>query len=102
MLDRLRIARICTKVDLLNPTHFIRIVEGDKYKTAFRTWYGQFEYHVMLFGLTNTTATFQAYFDDGLRPFIDDFAGCYLENILIYSTEEPEHEEQVRSVLERL
>jgi len=80
----------------------MRIKEGDEYKTAFRTRYGQFESKVMPFGLTNAPATFQAYIDDCLRPFIDDFAVCYLEDILIYSTDEEEHEEQVRKVLERL
>ena len=74
--------------------------EGDEYKTAFRTRYGHFEYRVMPFGLTNTLATFQVYIDDCLRPYIDDFAVCDLDDILIYSTNKEEHEEHVRKVLE--
>jgi hypothetical protein len=100
MLDRLRGARIFTKLDLRNAYHLIQIKEGDEYKTAFRTRYGQFEYRVMPFGLTNSPATFQAYIDDCLRPYINDFAVCYLADILIYSTNEEEHKEQVRKVLE--
>ena len=95
MLDRLLGARILKKLDLRNAYHLIRIKEGDEYKTAFHTRYGQFEYRVMPFGLTNAPATFQAYIDDCLRPYIDDFAVCYLDDILIYSTNEEEHEEQV-------
>jgi len=102
MLDRLRGAQIFTTLDLGNAYHLIRIKEGDKYKSAFRTRYGQFEYRVMLFGLTNAQATFQAYIDDYPWPYIDDFAGCYLDDILIYSINEEEHEEQVQKVLERL
>jgi len=102
MLDRMRGARIFTKLDLWNAYHLIRIKEGDEYKTAFRTRYGQFEYRVMPFGLTNAPATFQAYIDDCLRPYIDDFAVCYLDDILIYSTNEKEHEDHVQKVLERL
>jgi hypothetical protein len=102
MLDRLRGALIFTKLDIRNAYHRIRIKEGDEYKTAFRTWYGQFEYRVMLFGLTHAPATFQPYIDGCLRPYIDDFTVCYLDNILIYSTNEEEPEEQVRKVLERL
>jgi len=102
MLDRLRGARIFTKLDLRNGYHLIRIKEGDEYKTAFRTRYGQFEYRVMPFGLTNAPATFQSYIDDCLRPYIDDFAVCYLDDILIYSTNEKEHEDHVRKVLQRL
>jgi hypothetical protein len=56
----------------------------------------------MPFGLTNAPATFQAYIDDCLRPYIDDFALCYLADILIYSTNEKEHEDHVKKVLERL
>ena len=47
----------------------------------------------MPFGLTNTPATFQAYLDNCLRPYIDNFAVCYLDDILIYSNNEEEHEE---------
>jgi len=102
MLHRLRGARIFTKLDLRNAYHLIRIKEGDEYKTAFLTGYGQFEYRVMPFGFTNAPATFQAYIDDCLRPYIDDFAMCYLDDILIYSTNEKEHEDHVRKVLQRL
>jgi len=102
LLDRVREARIFTKLDLRNAYHLIRIKEGDKYKTAFRTRCGQFEYSVMPFGLTNVPATFQAYIDDCLRPYIDELAVCYLDDILIYSTNEKEHEEHVRNMLQRL
>jgi len=102
MLDRMRGARIFTKLDLRSAYHLIRIKEGDEYKTAFRTRYGQLECRVMPFGLTNAPATFQAYIDDCLRPYIDDFAVCYLDDILIYSTNEKEHEDHVKKVLERL
>jgi hypothetical protein len=55
----------------------------------------------MPFGSTNAQASFQAYIDNYLPHFIDDFAGCYLDDILINSTDE-EHEEQVRKLLEWL
>jgi hypothetical protein len=102
MHDRLRGARIFTKLDLRNAYHLIRIKEGDEYKTAFRTRYGQFDYRVMPFGLTNAPATFQSYIDDCLQAYIDYFAVCYLDDILIYSTNEKEHDENVRNLLERL
>ena len=95
MLDRLRGARIFTKLDLRNAYHLIRIKEGDEYKTALRNRYGQFEYRVMPSDLTNAPAMFQSYIDDCLRPYIDDFAVWYLDDILIYSTNEKEHEEHI-------
>jgi len=102
MLDGLRLARIITKLNLRNACHLIRIKEGDEYKTVFCTRYGQFEYQVMPFGMTNAPATFQAYIDDSLRALIDDVAVCYLDDILIQSTNEEEHEEQVRKVIDWL
>jgi len=102
MLDRVCEARIFTKLDPRGAYNLIRIEEGDEYKTAFRPRYGQFEFRVMPFGLTNAPATFQSYIDDCLRPYIDSFALCYLDDILIYSTNEKEHEEHVRQVLQRL
>jgi hypothetical protein len=102
MLDRVHEGRIFTKLDLRGAYNLIRIKEGDEFKTAFRTRYGQLEYRVMPFSLTNATARFQSYIDDCLRPYLDDFAVCYLDDILIYSTNEKEHEEHVRQVLQRL
>ena len=102
MLDTVREARIFTKLDLHIAYNLNRIKEGDEYKTAFRTLYGQFENRVMTFGLTTALATFQYYINDCLRPYIVDFGVCYLGDILIYSTNEKKHEEHVRKVLQLL
>jgi hypothetical protein len=45
---------------------------------------------------------FHSYVHDCLRPYIDHFAVCCLEDILIYSSNEKEHEEYVHKVLQRL
>ncbi len=57
-LDRLRRSKRFTKLDLKDTYYRLRIREGDKQKTAFRTRYGYFEYYVLPFGLSNTPATF--------------------------------------------
>jgi len=85
MPDRVREARIFMKLDLHGTYHLIQIEEGDEDKTAIRQRYGPFKYQVMPFGVTNAPAMFQSYIDHCLQPYIDNFAVCYLDDILIYS-----------------
>jgi transposase InsO family protein len=97
--DRLAHAEIFTALDLRGAYNLIRIKEGEEWKTAFRTRYGHFEYLVMPFGLTNAPATCQELINNVLRAHLDIFVIAYLDDILIYSQNEKEHKEHVRTVL---
>ena len=57
-LDRLGRAKRFTQLDLTSAYHQMRIKEGDKWKTVFRTRYGHFKYQVMPFELSNTPTSF--------------------------------------------
>ena len=75
----------------------MRIREGDELKTAFQTRYGHIEYQVMLFGLSNTPATFQKYVNKILAKKLDIFVIIYLDDILIYTKDPSQpHVEAVR------
>lgn len=102
LLDRLRSAKIFTKIDLRSAYNLVRIREGDEYKTAFRTRYGHFEYLVMPFGLTNAPAAFQSGINEIFYDCLDKFVVIYLDDILIFSNNEEQHEEHVKLVLQRL
>ena len=73
ILDHVRDVTIFTRLDLGSAHNLIRIKQGDEYKSAFRTGYGQFEYRVMPFGLTNVSARFQAYIDKCFRSNLANF-----------------------------
>ena len=73
LLDWLGRARRFTQLDLTSAYYWIRIRKGDKWKTAFRTWYGHFEYQVMSFGLTNAPANFQKYINKTFVEKLDIF-----------------------------
>jgi hypothetical protein len=102
MLERVRVARIFTKLDHRSAYNLLKLKEGDELKTTFRTRYSELEYRVMQFGLRNTLATFQSYINDCLQSYIDAFMLCYLNDILIYLTNKKDHEEYSRQVRKRL
>jgi len=70
--------------------------------TTFRTRYGTYKCKVLPFGLTNGPATYQRYMNDVLFDYLDDFCTAYLDDILIYSENELDHEAHVKKVLQRL
>ena len=56
----------------------------------------------MLFDLTNTPASFQAYINKAMSEFLDLFCIIYLDDILIYSKSWEEHIQHVSKVLQKL
>ncbi|SOV06442.1 uncharacterized protein UDID_17465 [Ustilago sp. UG-2017a] len=99
LLDRLREARFFARIDLRGAYNLLRIAKGDKWKTAFRTRYGLFQYNVMPFGLTNTPASFQHLMNDTFKEMLDRSLIIYLDDLLIYSPTLKQHQEHVSAVL---
>jgi hypothetical protein len=102
LLEQLGSAKIFIKIELRGAYNLVQVKEGDEWKTTFRTRYGHFEYLVMPFGLTNTPIVFQHMMNDIFWEYLDHFVVIYLDDILIYSKNEEEHNHHVCCVLSKL
>ena len=71
LIDTMGTKRVFTKMDLYWGYNNIWIKEGDKWKAAFTMHFGVYKPTMMFFGLTNSSATFQAMMNDILRDLID-------------------------------
>jgi hypothetical protein len=103
LVEKLRGAKYFTKLDVQWGYHDVQIKKGDEWKAAFRTNRGLFEPLVMMFGLTNSPATFQTMMNDIFQDLVSEGVVCvYLDDILIFTKDLDEHQKVVRKVLDRL
>jgi hypothetical protein len=82
--------------------HQLRIRPLDIAKTTFTTRYGLYEYTVMSFGLTNAPAYFMYPMNKVFMEYLDKFVVVFIDDILVYSRNEEEHEEHLRHGLQKL
>jgi hypothetical protein len=80
----------------------VMIREEDTNKTSFWTRYGHYEFVVVPFGLTNVPTTFICLMNWVFRYFLDNFFIVFLDDIIIYSKSEEDHEKHFRMVLQVL
>ena len=102
LFDQLQGAKVFSKIDLRSGYHQLRIRESDFPKTTFRTRYGHYEFLVMSFGLTNASIAFRDLMNRVFCPYLDRFVIIFIDDILVYSRSELEHERHLGSVLQTL
>ncbi|GJW80910.1 putative reverse transcriptase domain-containing protein [Tanacetum coccineum] len=102
LFDQLQGSSVYSKIDLRSGYRQLRVREQDVPKTAFRTRYGHYEFQVMPFGLTNAPAIFMDLMNRVCKPYLDKFVIVFIDDILIYSKDEKEHKEHLKTILELL
>ena len=102
LFDQLRGAQVYSKIDLRTGYHQLKVKEADIPKTAFRTWYGHFEFTIMHFSLTNVPVAFMDLMHRVFQPYLNQFVVVFVDNILIYFQSEEEHKDHLRIVLQAL
>jgi hypothetical protein len=102
LFDRMRDARVFSKIDLRSGYHQMKIRPSDIPKTILSTRYGLYEFIVKSFGLTNAPAYFMNLMNKVFMEYLDRFVVVFIDDILIYSKNERDHEEHLRLVVQKL
>jgi hypothetical protein len=102
LFDQMKGATIFSKINLRSGYHHLRIRESDITKTVFHTQYELYEYTTMSFELTNAPTYFMCIINKVFMEFLDKFVMVFIDDILVYSKTEEEHQEHFRLVLEKL
>jgi len=98
LMDQLVGAELFSKIDLRSRYHQIRVKAEDISKTVLRTRYGQYEYFVIPFGVTNAPGVFMEYMNRIFHPYLDQFMVMFIDDILVYSKSEEENVDNLSCV----
>ncbi|MBE1615960.1 RNA-directed DNA polymerase, partial [Flavobacterium sp. SaA2.13] len=93
---------VFSQIDLRSGYYQMRIRPSDIPKTAFTTRYGLYEFLVMSFGFINAPAYFMYLMNSVFMDYLDKFVVVFIDDILVFSKNEEEHEEHLRLVMQRL
>jgi hypothetical protein len=102
LFDQLKGACVFSKIDLRSGYHQLKIRAFDIPKTTFITRYGLYEYTVMSFGLTNVPSYFMYLMNKVFMEYLDKFMVVFIDDILIFSKNEEEHNRHLCMVLQKL
>ncbi|CAB4425379.1 unnamed protein product [Rhizophagus irregularis] len=102
LLEKFRVAKWFTTIDLASEYWQIEMKEEDKEKTAFICSQGLYEFNVMPFGLKNASAIFQRTMNKVFKEYLDKFMNVYIDDIIIYSKNWNENLQHIKINVEYL
>ncbi len=100
-LDRLSGARVFSTIDLTAGYWQIPLNPNDKEKTAFSAGTGLYQFRMMPMGISNAPPSFQRLMELVLRGLHWSVCLIYLDNIIVYSADFPQHLQHLREVFQR-
>ena len=99
LIEKAMEGRVFTKIDLSDAYNQLRVEKGHEWKTAFTCKLGMFECLTMPFGLKTAPAAFQRFINTLLKELMFSCVASYLDDVIIFSNSQKEHEEQRQRVL---
>ncbi len=102
IFDKIGKSKWFTTMDLLSGFWQVMIKPEHRYKTAFITVRGLYEFVVMPFGLCNAPATFQRLMDAVILPEYRDFIETYIDDLMTHSSSFEDHLRHLETLLTAL
>jgi len=102
LFNQLKGAAMFWKIDVRSGYCQVCIREEYIFKTNFMARYGNYEFVVVPFGLTNAPTTFMFFMNSVLHLYLEKFVIVTIDDILIYSKNEEENVKHLEVVLRLL
>ncbi|KAK5775397.1 hypothetical protein PVK06_043282 [Gossypium arboreum] len=93
LFHQFRGAKVFSKIDLRSRYYQLKVKETNVPQ------YGHYEFVAMPFGLTSGPEAFMDLMNQVFQHYLDQFVVVFIDDILIYSKSETEHDEHLRVFL---
>ena len=101
IFDQLQGATVFSTLDLKSGFHQLPLHPDDQEKTAFVCHRGLFQWTRLAMGLANASQAFQRAMEVVLKGLIGSICMLYIDDVVIYSCNEEEHAEHLKTIFER-
>ncbi len=102
MINKIVDCKHLTQLDIISTFNKLQMHFDNENYTIFIIALEAYKSKMLSFELINDSVSFQQYMNDILWDFLNDFCQVYLDDILIYSKTQWEHQQHVKMILNHL
>ncbi len=102
VIDKIIDCKHLTQLNIISTFNKLRMHSDSENYTIFIIALEAYKSKMLSFKLINDSVLFQQYMNDVLWDFLNDFCQVYLNDILIYSKTQQEHQQHVKIILDHL